>query len=48
MLKTDNEKLIEKQKRNVLDEWQNVLFGRKIILMPDQVQMDTANLVMIR
>ncbi|XP_047364334.1 dynein regulatory complex protein 9 [Vespa velutina] len=47
MLKTDNEKLIEKQKRNVLDEWQNVLFGRKI-LMPDQVQTDIANLVMIR
>lgn len=47
MLKTDNEKLIEKQKSNVFDEWQNVLFGRKII-MPDQVQMDIANLVMIR
>ncbi|KAL2711574.1 dynein regulatory complex protein 9 [Vespula squamosa] len=47
MLKTDNENLIEKQKKNVFDEWQNVLFGKKV-LMPDQVQTDIANLVMIR
>ncbi|XP_014600662.1 PREDICTED: uncharacterized protein LOC106785041 [Polistes canadensis] len=45
MLKTDNEKLIEKQKRNVFDEWQNVLFGKKLL---DQIQTDIVNLVIVR
>ncbi|XP_014473337.1 PREDICTED: U11/U12 small nuclear ribonucleoprotein 59 kDa protein-like [Dinoponera quadriceps] len=30
MLKTNNEKRIEKQSRNVFDDWENVLFGRNI------------------
>lgn len=47
MLKTDNEKRIEKQKKNVFDEWQNVLFGRKL-LTSEQNQPDIASLVMIR
>ncbi|XP_015190251.1 PREDICTED: U11/U12 small nuclear ribonucleoprotein 59 kDa protein-like [Polistes dominula] len=45
MLKTDNEKLIEKQKQNIFDEWQIVLFGKKIL---DQVQIDIFNLVIMR
>ncbi|XP_066591627.1 programmed cell death protein 7-like [Prorops nasuta] len=32
MLKTDNEEKIEKQKKNTFDEWEYVLFGRKLIL----------------
>ncbi|KAI4478610.1 hypothetical protein M0802_014502 [Mischocyttarus mexicanus] len=47
MLKTDNEKMIEKQKRNVFDEWENVLFGRKLLTL-DQSQMDIVNFVKIR
>ncbi|KAK2588455.1 hypothetical protein KPH14_004444 [Odynerus spinipes] len=47
MLKTDNEKRIEKQKKNIFDEWQNVLFGKKVLTL-DQSQPDIANLVSIR
>lgn len=47
MLKTDNEQRIEKQKKNVFDEWQNVLFGRKV-LTSDQPPPDIPNLVLTR
>ncbi|EFN88955.1 Programmed cell death protein 7 [Harpegnathos saltator] len=30
MLKTNNEKRIEKQSKNIFDDWENVLFGRSI------------------
>lgn len=46
MLKNDNEKKIEKQKKNLFDEWEKVLFGRKIIF--DQYNSDLSNFVSIR
>lgn len=30
MLKTDNEQKIEKQKRNIFDDWEIAIFGRKL------------------
>ncbi|XP_076276853.1 programmed cell death protein 7-like [Lasioglossum baleicum] len=47
MLKTDNEERIEKQKKNVFDEWENVLFGKKM-LMNDQYDTDLANFISMR
>ncbi|KOC69774.1 Programmed cell death protein 7 [Habropoda laboriosa] len=46
MLKTDNEKRIEKQKKNLFDEWEKVLFGRKIT--SDQYNTDLTNFITIR
>lgn len=47
MLKTDNEKRIEKQKKCLFDEWENILFGRKI-LMSDPLQLDLNSFVTVR
>ncbi|XP_033342018.2 programmed cell death protein 7 [Megalopta genalis] len=47
MLKTDNEERIEKQKKNVFDEWENVLFGRNM-LTNDQYDIDLANFISVR
>nr|XP_031838264.1 uncharacterized protein LOC116429442 [Nomia melanderi] len=47
MLKTDNEERIEKQKKNLFDEWENVLFGKKI-LTNDQYDTDLSNFINIR
>ena len=47
MLKTDNEERIEKQKKSLFDEWENVLFGKRI-LMSDQYNTDIANFIRIR
>ncbi|CAK9810957.1 Programmed cell death protein 7 [Anthophora quadrimaculata] len=46
MLKTDNEKRIEKQKKNLFDEWEKVLFGRKIT--SDQYNTDLTNFITMR
>ncbi|OAD54461.1 Programmed cell death protein 7, partial [Eufriesea mexicana] len=46
MLKKDNEERNEKQKKNLFDEWEKILFGRKII--PDQYNTDLTNFVTIR
>nr|XP_034176635.1 programmed cell death protein 7 [Osmia lignaria] len=46
MLKTDNENRIEKQKKNVFDEWEKVLFGRKIT--SDQYNTDLPNFIAVR
>lgn len=46
MLKTDNENRIEKQKKNVFDEWEKVLFGRKIT--SDQYNTDLSNFIAVR
>lgn len=45
MLKTDNENRIEKQKKNAFDDWENLLFGRKIL---DQLSPDMNRFVAIR
>ncbi|XP_017877035.1 programmed cell death protein 7 [Ceratina calcarata] len=45
MLKTDNEERIEKQTRSLFDDWEKVLFGKKI---SDQCNMDLTNFVAIR
>ncbi|XP_015602956.1 uncharacterized protein LOC107271449 isoform X1 [Cephus cinctus] len=47
MLKTDNEEKIEKQKRNTFDDWERVLFGRKLPSI-DSFQRDPSELVAIR
>lgn len=47
MLKTDNEERIEKQKRSLFDEWENVLFGKRLV-MADQYNTDLANFTTIR
>ena len=47
MLKTDNEERIEKQKKSLFDEWENVLFGKRI-LISDQYNTDIANFITIR
>ncbi|XP_078047921.1 uncharacterized protein LOC144475674 [Augochlora pura] len=47
MLKTDNEERIEKQKKNVFDEWENVLFGKKM-LTNEQYDIDFANFMSVR
>lgn len=46
MLKNDNEERIEKQKRSLFDEWEKVLFGRKIT--SDQYNIDLTKLIIIR
>lgn len=46
MLKNDNEKRIEKQKKNLFDEWEKVLFGKNITF--DQYNSDLSNFVSIR
>ncbi|XP_076766988.1 programmed cell death protein 7-like [Xylocopa sonorina] len=46
MLKTDNEERIEKQKKNLFDDWEKVLFGRKVT--SDQYNTDLANFITIR
>lgn len=47
MLKTDNEERIEKQKKTLFDDWENVLFGRRI-LTSDQYNTDLTNFIAIR
>lgn len=47
MLKTDNEEIIEKQKKNIFDEWENVLFGRRI-LNADHAKPDLHTFVVTR
>lgn len=47
MLKTDNEKRIEKQTKNFFDDWENVLFGTNI-LAAEQSYKDVDGFVMIR
>ena len=47
MLKTDNEERIEKQKKSLFDQWENVLFGKRM-LMSDQYNTDLANFIAIR
>lgn len=47
MLKTDNEKRIEKQKKCPFDDWEYVLFGRKIS-PTDQLHLDLPTFVAIR
>lgn len=46
MLKKDNEERNEKQKKNLFDEWEKILFGRKII--SDQYNTDLTNFIAIR
>lgn len=47
MLKTDNEKRIEKQKKNLYDDWENVLFGSSISTT-EYYHRDVNNFIMIR
>ncbi|KAG5345284.1 PDCD7 protein, partial [Acromyrmex charruanus] len=47
MLKTDNEKRIEKQTKNLFDDWENVLFGTSI-LAAEQSYKNIDSFVMIR
>jgi len=47
MLKTDNEKRIEKQKKNLCDDWENILFGTNISII-EQSHKNVDNFVMIR
>lgn len=47
MLKTDNEEKIEKQKRNIFDDWENVLFGKKLPSV-DNFQRDVDRFVAMR
>lgn len=47
MLKTNNEKRIEKQTQNLFDDWENVLFGTNI-LAADQSHKDVNNFILIR
>lgn len=47
MLKTDNERRIEKQRKCPFDDWENVLFGRKI-LPSDPLHLDLNTFVAIR
>jgi len=46
-LKTDNEKRIEKQTKNLFDDWENVLFGTSI-LAAEQSYKDVDSFIMIR
>lgn len=46
MLKTDNENRIEKQKKNLFDEWEKVLFGRK--MTSDQYNTDLTSFIAVR
>lgn len=47
MLKTDNEEKIEKQKRSTFDDWENVIFGKKLPSF-DTSRGDLHGLVMVR
>ncbi|XP_043262056.1 programmed cell death protein 7 [Colletes gigas] len=47
MLKTDNEKRIEKQKKSLFDDWENVLFGKKLSVS-DQYNTDLTTFITIR
>lgn len=47
MLKTDNEKRIEKQTKNLFDDWENVLFGTSI-LAAEQSYKDIDSFITIR
>ncbi|XP_018405796.1 PREDICTED: uncharacterized protein LOC108782122 isoform X1 [Cyphomyrmex costatus] len=47
MLKTDNEKRIEKQTKNLFDDWENVLFGTSI-LAAKQSYKDIDSFISIR
>lgn len=47
MLKTDNEKRIEKQTQNLFDDWENVIFGTNI-LAAEQSCKDVNNFIIIR
>ncbi|XP_012219658.1 programmed cell death protein 7-like [Linepithema humile] len=47
MLKTDNEKRIEKQTQNLFDDWENVLFGTNI-LTAEQSYKDVNSFIIIR
>lgn len=47
MLKTDNEKRIEKQTKNLFADWENVLFGINI-LTAEQSHKDLDNFILIR
>ncbi|KAK0088224.1 hypothetical protein PV325_012758 [Microctonus aethiopoides] len=47
MLKTDNEKIIEKQKKNSFDEWEIAIFGRRLPPV-DSARKDFNNLVIAR
>lgn len=46
MLKTNNENRIEKQKKNLFDEWEKVLFGRK--MTSDQYNTDLTSFIAVR
>lgn len=47
MLKTDNEERMEKQKKRVFDEWENVLFGKRV-LTSDQYSTDLPKFITMR
>lgn len=47
MLKTDNEKRIEKQTKNIFEDWENVLFGTSI-LAAEQSYKDVDGFIMVR
>ncbi|XP_071559363.1 programmed cell death protein 7-like isoform X2 [Temnothorax nylanderi] len=47
MLKTDNEKRIEKQTKNIFEDWENVLFGTSI-LAAEQSYKNVDGFIMIR
>lgn len=47
MLKTDNEKRIEKQTKNIFEDWENVLFGKNI-LAAEQSYKNVDSFIMIR
>ncbi|XP_076249361.1 uncharacterized protein LOC143188799 [Calliopsis andreniformis] len=46
MLKTDNEKRIENQKKRVFDEWEIVLFGKRVT--SDQYNTDLSDFITMR
>lgn len=47
MLKTNNEKRIEKETKNLFDEWEKILFGRNVSVT-EQCHMNLNSFVMIR
>lgn len=47
MLKTDNEKRIEKQTKNIFEDWENVLFGTNVLAV-EQSYKNVDSFIMIR
>lgn len=47
MLKTDNEKRIEKQTKNIFEDWENVLFGTSVLPVEHSYK-DVDGFIMVR